>query len=614
VVSGSFANGCAKPMHINALAYTSMTIFRLVLLLLFLSPAVVFGQRFQQDYDAELARVGDRSITVRDFVERYENTPWIGRERRGLAERHKIEFLASLIAEELLAEEARRKGYAFHAPIKRTVEEIERLHVMDALYREEIIAPVSIYPEEIDGYLTRFLTEVGLQYITTESGSRAAGIYEAARFGVSFDSVATALGQQGQYETRRWGELAPMVEQAIYDTLVIGHIYPPFKVDDEWYVIKLAAIRHEHAGGAAELASARERVEKTLRWRREQQRYNTFLAEFSQGKGAQVNGYIIREVSLLIRRMMGEKIGLLELAGEYPFPLSLTGDDYDRLRKELQQRLGEAVITAPYFTLSLDYVIDRMAFKGFSLQDEEETVSEKLTLQLQTLIHEEYLAREGYDRHLDNDPAVVRDVGRWERAHLAFSLMRTLAAEAQVGAPSAVWEVRIRELVVNSAEDAADMIDRLHSGDELAVLAGRYSVRQDSRSRAGETSYFLTSERGTVGQAAALIDVGELFGPIEEDGRFVIFQLLDRREPLAMPSGQMAAATSASTRINETIARLAREHEVSVDLEQLARTPTTDVNKIVWRYLGFGNRMPAVPTLYKMVSWLDLLAPEERPL
>jgi hypothetical protein len=566
------------------------------------------------DFDAVLATVGNRSITVRDFVERYESTPWLGRERRGLAERHRIEFLVSMIAEELLAMEADRRGFGHHPAVRRTIDEIERLHVMDALYRVEITEPVVIAPEDVDRVLPLYLVQVTLQYMVFDNAERANAVFEAVRFGVPFDSLATAVDQAGKYETRRWGDLAPAVEEAIYDTLEAGHVYAPFLVDEEWYVMKLVGVRHEHLGGPAEIASARDRVEKTLRWRRERDRYGSFMTAFSRGKGAEVNGFLVKDLAAEIRRILGNRIDALDAMNEYPFPLSLEGADFEHLRRTFRDRQQEAVITAGVFALPLDYVLDRMAFKGFTLQHEEETISERLSGLIQKLIHEEYLAREGYDRHLDDRPAVRRDVSRWERAHLAYSLMRTLATEVQTDAPAPRVEVRIREVVSGSAEEAERIMGLIAAGEDLSALARAYSTRAESRRADGDTGYFLSSERGDVGHAAALVEPGDMVGPVRDEGQYVVFQLLDRREPHAAAGTATGEAGRASRRINERIAALASESDVSIDLERLRGVSTTDVNTVVWRYLGFGNRMPAVPTLYKMVDWLDLLSPEMRPL
>jgi parvulin-like peptidyl-prolyl isomerase len=583
----------------------------LLLATLLVLPLLAVPASAQIDFDAVLARVGDRVITVRDFVERYESTPWLGRERRGLADRHKIEFMASLVAEVLLALDAEAQGMEWQPTISRTVAEIERLNVLDALYRKEVIEPVALDDRVVDATLAHFLTEVSFRHLVFDHPESALERYEALRRGVPFDSLAAALGAGVAVESRRWSEFVPEVEAAIYADLTPGRIVQPIEVDGKYYIIQIVDFSPSMPEGLSDMASARERVRKTMQWRAEQRRLNGFLREFSAGKGATVHGPVVQELASVLGRQISEMQQTLAAGGEHPYPVSLGGPHYAATRLELDGRLQEPVISAPGFTLSIDYVLDRIAFKGFTLDDSDETVSGRLTHLLQTLIHEEYLAREGFDRSLDEHPEVRREVERWQRAHMAFGIMKEMALSRPESADRRVYEVNVQEVVSRDLETADALLREVVAGADIGRVAREHSVRADAGRHEGVSGYFRTDQRGDLGMAASIVDVGSLFGPIEVDGGYSFFRLLDRR-PVRGEAVQ--DDESVSRRINERVARLAREHPVDIDLDLLHAVPTTHINKMVYRYMGFGNRMPAAPSLYRMVDWLDLMEESERPI
>ncbi len=542
-------------------------------------------------------------------MERYEFTPWMGREQRGMDERNRIEFLASLIAEELLASDAERRGVEWQPEVRSTIAEIERLNVLDALYRQEVMEPVMLDDQTIDRALSSLLTEITFKYLIFGIADHALQVFNAAVHGVPFDSMAVAAGQEGQVESRRWSEFVPAIEQALYDTLEVGRTVPPVEVDGQWYVMQIAAITPGLPPGVNDLESARETARKTLQWRTEQQHLDAFLRRFSRDREVTVHGEVFQPLAAAFREAVANRRDAMVSAEEEPYPLALNGNDFASIRRELPSLMHEPLVSGPDFTMSVTYVLDRIAFKGFTMDAPEVGVSTKLSDLLQTLIHEEFLAREGYERGLEDRPEVRREVERWQRAHLAFTLMKEIAMSRPEGAERQTWEVNIQEVLRNDAATADSLLRVVMEGADLEALARRHSVRPDAAATGGVSGYFRTDEREDVGLAASIIDVGALFGPIETSDGYVIFRLLDRR-PIR---GQAQVDESVSERINARVARLAREHAIEIDLDLLRAVPVTRVNKMVYRYMGFGNRMPATPSLYRMVQWLDLMEASDNP-
>lgn len=79
----------------------------ILIFLIFLFPTQILRSQFYKSQTQiksdTIARVGDKIITVKDFLERYELTIWPGKERKSQVDKNRIEFFYSMIAEKLLA-------------------------------------------------------------------------------------------------------------------------------------------------------------------------------------------------------------------------------------------------------------------------------------------------------------------------------------------------------------------------------------------------------------------------------------------------------------------------------------------------------------------------------
>jgi hypothetical protein len=56
--------------------------------------------------------------------------------------------------------------------------------------------------------------------------------------------------------------------------------------------------------------------------------------------------------------------------------------------------------------------------------------------------------------------------------------------------------------------------------------------------------------------------------------------------------------------VNTEVARLARESQVTMYYDRLARVTITPSNMVTKRYIGFGGIMMAVPTIHPIWQWV----------
>ena len=95
---------CLKGHTMSAILRRTIPLCALLLLIPLLSVHAQGGN------DPVVARAGNAFISEREFQERFELTPGLYRHRKAQLEQEKLTFLYSMIAEKLLAQEARERG------------------------------------------------------------------------------------------------------------------------------------------------------------------------------------------------------------------------------------------------------------------------------------------------------------------------------------------------------------------------------------------------------------------------------------------------------------------------------------------------------------------------
>ncbi len=109
--------------------------------------------------------------------------------------------------------------------------------------------------------------------------------------------------------------------------------------------------------------------------------------------------------------------------------------------------------------------------------------------------------------------------------------------------------------------------------------------------------------------------IGEIYGPLSTDEGYSIFELLDKKENSAdIPESydeiknelrdQLRFEKASESLINSTV-EAANKYGVSVNEDALKSLKVTNVNMIVYRYMGFGGRILAVPLTSPFYQWVE---------
>ncbi|MCS7082039.1 MAG: hypothetical protein N2561_00230 [Bacteroidetes bacterium] len=535
-----------------------------------------------------LAWVGSEAIDRQTFWERYEQSLWIGRERGRLQDVPKHGFLLALIAERLLAQEGAQMKLDQAPPVRTLLDEIERMLLLDALYRVEIGEPVQVAAREIEEAAWRRLQPVHFAYVVLASSEQAeaarASLLRASDPIAAFDSLQRALGQEGQRRIGRWGDFYEPIERQLYEELKPSEVGRPIEVEGRFYLLQLRERQRRPFVLPADLEQARYETARILRMRRERDRFYAFLSAFGQGKTAQVS----QELFERLCRAITERLAIRAEKAPPGRPLRLLAADWAALRAALQDALPEPFIEAPSWRRSLGYVLDRLAHRSFAVVRLGPTVAHRLRGVLWELIAEEFLLEEVRARGLEQRPELRRDLELWRTAYLAWRRQRLFADSLRQAWSDLAYGVRLVRWEAASEQAARSLRSELERGlivpadttEELAPL-----LAEPLR------ALVVSSE------------IEQILGPFPERGQWAFYRVLARRK---LKPEELEKAVERALQAH--IAHLARQAGVRIDLRALEETPVrTAHNLLAVRLLGFGFRLLSAPPVYPLLEWYDLM-------
>ena len=106
---------------------------------------------------------------------------------------------------------------------------------------------------------------------------------------------------------------------------------------------------------------------------------------------------------------------------------------------------------------------------------------------------------------------------------------------------------------------------------------------------------------------------GEVYGPVKTGEKYSLFKLIDRRT-----KSEQGPFESEKENIKKTLSQLkfrdkladfttslAIKYGFTINEEALSAVPVTSINSMVYRLLGFGGKIPAVPLSLPAIQWYN---------
>jgi peptidyl-prolyl cis-trans isomerase C len=225
--------------------YNKYTYISLALVLAFLMPLSGCGK--QSEDNRVVASIGKINITVADFIERVKNLPLKYQE---FVKKRKQEFLEELVNDNLLYQEAIRKGLNNDREVQRVIEEAKKKILIAKLLKDQVDDSIKITDEDVKQYYDehheKYMTPeiMRVSHILVPTKEEAEKILAEINQGSGFEDVARAKsvdptaqrgGDVGYFPK---GQLMPEFEAGC-DNLKVGDISGVVKTKLGYHIIKL---------------------------------------------------------------------------------------------------------------------------------------------------------------------------------------------------------------------------------------------------------------------------------------------------------------------------------------------------------------------------------------
>lgn len=600
-------------------------------IIIFIAAVVIFSPFIKGQHEPYVAKIGDKIISEKEFSERYELTPLFRRHVSSFTPSLKNEFLYTLIAEKLWALEAERLGYDTTSVIELAVNTMEKMFVRDALYKKEILGSVKLEPEEIISAYMKSLITLQLNYIFSENETEINNLYGLLQKGVAFDtllSVREEFEEQQEPMKITFEKMPEHIEDILY-TLLPGDYTKPFETPAGWYIFRLNQREEEIVEGTISLNEARKKVEKTLTDRKAVEIYSDYFRNFFAAQKIDVDGTIFKAIVSALSEIFAEKRKNYEISENDN--IHFDEDDV----KNIEQKIGNNLIDKTLIKFEKDPVTTReflkqLAFTGFSSRHTDvNRLTSALNNKVKTIIEHELLAREGYKQGLQQSQEVKYDLQIWKKNYL-YQLIRNEYVEGtaiteddmqdhyqqhyvKVRFPT---QVNIIEILVDSLSLAEKLIEMINNGSEIKELASAYTKREWTKERNGEFGFFPVTMYGEIGSIASAMKIGEIFGPLKVDEGYSIFKLIDKRKEILdtpKPYEQVESDIQRELYYNkvrgsvaEKTAEFAIRYGIEINEEVLNSIDVTNLNTVMFRLIGFGGVITAVPIIAPNVEWIKI--------
>ena len=364
--------------------------------------------------------------------------------------------------------------------------------------------------------------------------------------------------------------------------------------------------------------------------------YKNFYSRFFKDAKAETNKELFLKLSELVIGTLKDKSQNEEIS--HGNKIYLMPDDLYLIERKLNQE----VLNAEFIKINdqpatvNDFLQELSIEKMYVDSLDENHIKGRLNFAAKNFIEHELLSREGYKRGLQNLTDVQHYLKMWSSYYLSESLRKKMTDEINISDEeisdynlemnndtTSIVEVKILELLTEDLDVIKEVLDELNKGKDFRELAVTFTIRQQAKNNNGELGFFPVSEYGEIGQKAAIMKIGDMYGPIKVPEGYSLFELIDRKENYAFSADEDESEKQASLQelrhrkysdaiINKTV-ELADKYDVKISFENLESVEVLNTTTVIFRYFGFGGKLLAVPMTTQNYLWFKKWYEQKTP-
>lgn len=591
-----------------------------IILITFFTLILNISALFPQSDNEILVKIGNKTITKKEFRNRFEFNPHIN--RISDSESFKKQFLYTLIAEKLFALEAVEQQADTTEIAEYWLNMLRKMLARDALYKKEIKENIQPVADSLTSVYIDEPSNIIVEYISMSSEDSAFIFYNELQKGKLIDPGFENYYLKNSdtlYLSR--GDVEQDIEDILFKTSAGKYTEPVFGLD-KYFIFKVIGKNFPVLTKSKNWEEEYKKLIKAADKRAEEILYRKFMNKIFRDKKINANGYLLQSLADEISILFKEK-NRIHIDKFY-----LNLNDLVKLENQLKNVLGNPFIILEKDTVLFKNFIRYFMFEEFSSEssDRNEIIS-LLNHKTRKFIEQEILAAIAFEKGLENDPEVLDEFNTWKDYYLFTTIKQGFSDSVKVSdeelleyynktrnAELPVQQVNIIEVLVDSLETAEIILNELLQGTDIKILAEKYSQRESAKNRNGESGYFPVTQNGDIGRIASEMEVGEVYGPLKVENGYSIFKVIGKKDSVYNFTSSFEEEkefvkneyifNKYNERLEKLTADLAEKYNVQIYEDKLREVNVIPINMVAYKLLGFGGKITAVPIIPPFNNWI----------
>ncbi len=596
--------------------------------LLFITPAA----QLRKDV---VAKIGDREITAREFVLRYEMTPKFIAHVKGAQEGLKEELIYTIAAEKLFALEAEALRLDTLKEVAKRLQQFEKMFALDALFKVEITDKIDQSQQTLSNELAKAMTKIKVKAIRNVDEKQIRNVYSFLSTGLPFDSLFRSIYGDQTLEnelTMTYGMFDPDIEDSLYSRKP-GQFTAPILHNELWYIFFVESKRDTVMKNSKEIENEFARVKKIYIDRMTDKYYNSFKKEFFKGLKITTDGNAFNSISGRLYEVLSAAIksdSSFASAMKNSVKYALKGDYFYKMKN----LMPPDSVTATYFSHDrVNYPVEEFIYYLAGDVREVESINrDKLAIKLRNwtrdFIESELLAKEAFKRALHKNPEVRRELNIWRDFTLSNAYQMLYIDSAKISDDEVMdyfvrrnsgkaggISIKLIRAISADLDLLSSMLEKLDAGADFESLAVAINGEKNGEINANSDNFIPAADYGEAGTIALKLNPGRVFGPVKMGDQFMILKLVDKKTADIAFNEEYEIVKEKLRRdlswqkyfksIVENTANLATRYNTQIDMEKIKGLKVTEMNAVYYRYMGFGSKITAFPLTKPYTDWVD---------
>ncbi len=408
-----------------------------ILIGIFLSSSLIFGKDKKDSVSIDfksainskigneiVARVGDKNITVREFLASYEFGPAFPKRIKN----SKKHFLDYMINEKLIALKGYLLGIEDSARVKEMLAALKGDISTEEMFKDDILKKIKVTSSELEKAAAEKQISYKIRWLYSPN-EKMASFYESELMkGISFDSLFKLQLNDSLFADQRSMEMDKFKLKTrnpemsiIVDSMKSGEISNPVKAADGWYIFKLDDIWKNMITAESELNEEKSEAEEAIKQEKMDKESDIYVNNLLKSETPVIKG----NAFAIVRSYLGG--------------YELTKDKYAewKLDERLQEQINKPDIGKENFCkLTLvdlkdtSFTIDdylnwyRMRSQFIKLnKDDFNKFSASIESYIWQMVRDNLLMKLAYSRGYQNREIVKQQL-KWWKDKIVYALMR----------------------------------------------------------------------------------------------------------------------------------------------------------------------------------------------